>query len=199
MASGVTLSDLAIFRKTPSHICMHDTSMRGERRACVHNHKAHIIIGRSDQDALDETEERKHVAQVVKLDIKRAARETNDPLPTQEIVQEMLQNQKQSTRALGQHMRDLVEQSDACSAQGGAGRASAGRRVELDLGRLRGEGGRNLRFSTNRAPTNAQKPEDQLRSAQTRGPIVDQSYRAPRRSTCEKTKATRKAFLLLSL
>ena len=115
--------------------------MRGERRARVHNHKAHIIIGRSDQDALDETEERKHVAQVVKLDIKRAARETNDPLPTQEIVQEMLQNQKQSTRALGQHMRDLVEQSDACSAQGGAGRASAGRRVELDLGRLRGEGG----------------------------------------------------------
>jgi hypothetical protein len=66
---------------------------------------------RGYQDSLDETEERRHVAQVAKLDIRQAARETNEPSMNSEIVQEMMQNQKQSTQALGQHMRDLAEQT----------------------------------------------------------------------------------------
>ena len=43
MAPGVvTFSDLAMYRETPSHMCMHDTNMRGERRARVHNHEARM-------------------------------------------------------------------------------------------------------------------------------------------------------------
>ena len=58
---------------------------------------------------LDETEERKHVAAVTRLDIQQTARQTNEPSMDAEIVQEMLQNQKQSSAAMAQHMRDLAE------------------------------------------------------------------------------------------
>ena len=58
---------------------------------------------------LDETEERKHDAAVTRLEIQQTARQTNEPSMDAEIVQEMLQNQKQSSAAMAQHMRDLAE------------------------------------------------------------------------------------------
>ena len=64
---------------------------------------------RGYQDLLDETEERKHVAAVTNLEIKQTARQTNQPSMDAEIVQEMVQNQKQSSAAMAQHMRDLAE------------------------------------------------------------------------------------------
>lgn len=64
---------------------------------------------RGYQDLLDETEERKHVAAVTRLDIQQTARQTNQPSMDAEIVQEMLQNQRQSSAAMAQHMRDLAE------------------------------------------------------------------------------------------
>ena len=64
---------------------------------------------RGYQDLLDETEERKHVAAVTRLEIQQTARQTNQPSMDAEIVQEMMQNQKQSSAAMAQHMRDLAE------------------------------------------------------------------------------------------
>ena len=64
---------------------------------------------RGYQDLLDETEERKHAATVTRLEIQQTARQTNQPSMDAEIVQEMMQNQKQSSAAMAQHMRDLAE------------------------------------------------------------------------------------------
>ena len=64
---------------------------------------------RGYQDLLDETEERKHVAAVTRLDIQQTARQTNQPSMDAEIVQEMMQNQRQSSAAMAQHMQDLAE------------------------------------------------------------------------------------------
>ena len=64
---------------------------------------------RGYQDLLDETEERKHVAAVTRLDIQQTARQTNQPSMDAEIVQEMMQNQRQSSAAMAQHMSDLAE------------------------------------------------------------------------------------------
>ena len=64
---------------------------------------------RGYQQLLDETEERKHVAAVTRLDIQQTARQTNEPSMNAEIVQEMMQNQRQSSAAMAQHMRDLAE------------------------------------------------------------------------------------------
>jgi hypothetical protein len=64
---------------------------------------------RGYQDLLDETEERKHAATVTRLEIQQTARQTNQPSMDAEIVQEMMQNQKQSSAAMAQHMRDMAE------------------------------------------------------------------------------------------
>ena len=64
---------------------------------------------RGYQDQIDETEERKHVAAVTRLDIQQTARQTNEPSMDAEIVLEMLQNQRQSSAAMAQHMQDLAE------------------------------------------------------------------------------------------
>jgi hypothetical protein len=66
---------------------------------------------RGIQSDFDEIEERKHVAAVTRLEIQQTARQTNEPSMNAEIVQEMMQNQRQSSQAMAQHMRDLAEQT----------------------------------------------------------------------------------------
>ena len=67
---------------------------------------------RGYQDTLDESEQRRHTAQVEHLGIRESARAANSPeMPNMEIIGEMMNQQRQSTAAMAQHVQDMAEQN----------------------------------------------------------------------------------------
>jgi hypothetical protein len=65
---------------------------------------------RGCQDTLDESEQRRHTAQVEHLGIRESARAANSPeMPNMEIIGEKLNNQRQAIAAMFQHFTDTHE------------------------------------------------------------------------------------------